>query len=47
MGLLAISAGFIFAQTEREQGVELYKQGKYQEAIKLFKQATKKRFKKH
>lgn len=35
-------AGFASAQTERENGIALFKQGDYQGAIKLFKQLTKK-----
>lgn len=39
--LFAASANFIFAQTEINNGIELYQQGAYQEAVKILKQKTK------
>jgi TonB family protein len=39
--LILLSSGFTFAQTEREQGTQLYQKGDYSGAVKLLKQATK------
>jgi Flp pilus assembly protein TadD len=42
--LLILSfVSFAFAQTEREKGIELFKQGKNKEAVAVLEQASKKR----
>ena len=42
LGLLFVFVGFTFAQTDINKGVELYQQGKFKEAVKIFEQASKK-----
>jgi TonB family protein len=42
IAFILLSAGFVSAQSERENGVALYQQGDYAGAVKLLKQASKK-----
>ncbi len=42
LALLLLFAGFAFAQTERDEGIALFKQGDFKSAVKPLKQATKK-----
>lgn len=40
LGLIFIFAGFLFAQTEREKGIKLFKQGKNKEAVAVLERAS-------